>query len=342
MSIAESMGVQTTLDRLVIDETGKATGVASRGINCALPAVFCSTRAKQLAEQDNVTLLAWWRDMGPTSQQVQDRQSGPVDPLTFAWKNSKQAGAWLIGEAEKLEKQWLGTQTRAQLEARARKDFVTCLSQMGEWRKQLDRVKFSGALDKDALLRTQWSQNSALWYGTMGALAQGLYPTDSMSGKPVFGRGFESVFGADMPITACYEASEGDGIAYSREAMRGAKRAQALGVEFGAGPAAALAAIPVAGWIAISVIAIAISAIVISGIAAKSINLWTTKCAELTRDGYPCPESPGAQVERASKGMAEVVKAGGNATMWIALLGGGAAAAYFLWPVLSAKRALRK
>ena len=320
MSIAESMGVQTTLDRLVIDETGKATGVASRGINCALPAVFCSTRAKQLAEQENVTLLAWWRDMGPTSQQVQDQQSGPVDPLTFAWKNSKQAGAWLIGEAEKLEKQWLGTQSR----------------------KQLDRVKFSGALDKDVLLRTQWSQNSALWYGTMGALAQGLYPTDSMSGKPVFGRGFESVFGADMPITACYEASEGDGIAYSREAMRGAKRAQALGVEFGAGPAAALAAIPVAGWIAISVIAIAISAIVISGIAAKSINNWTNKCTELTKLGLPCPESPGAQVERASKGMAEVVKAGGNATMWIALLGGGAAAAYFLWPVLSAKRALRK
>lgn len=342
MSVTESMGVQTTLDRLVIDEMGKATGVASRGINCALPAVFCSTRAKQLAEQDNVTLLAWWRDLGPTSQQVQDRQSGPVDPLTFAWRNAKQAGAWMLGEAEKLEKQWLGTQSRAQLEARARKDFVTCLSQMGEWRKQLDRVKFSGALDKDALLLTQWSQNNALWYGTMGALAQGLYPTDSMSGKPVFGRGFESVFGADMPITACYEASEGDGIAYSREAMRGAKRAQALGVEFGAGPAAALAAIPVAGWIAISVIAIAISAIVISGIAAKSINNWTNKCTELTKLGLPCPESPGAQVERAAKGMADVVRAGGSATMWLAILGGGAAAAYFFWPVLSAKRTLRK
>lgn len=342
MSTADSMGVQTTLDRLSIDEMGKVTGVVSRGISCSLPAVFCSTRAKKLAEQENKTLLAWWRDLGPTSQEVQDRQSGPVDPLTFAWRNAKQAGAWMLGEAEKLEKQWLGTQSRAQLEARARKDFVTCLSQMGEWRKQLDRVKFSGALDKDALLLTQWSQNNALWYGTMGVLAQGLYPTDSMSGQPVFGRGFEAVFGADMPITACYEASEGDGIAYSREAMRGAKRAQALGVEFGAGPAAALTAIPVAGWIAISVITIAISAIVISGIAAKSINNWTNKCTELTKLGLPCPDSPGIIIKDAGEGVADVIAPVRDTAMWLAILGGGAAAAYFFWPVLSAKRALRK
>lgn len=338
MTRSAAFGVKTTLDRLVVDDVGRPTGVVSRGISCSLPAVFCSTRAKKLAEEENKTLLAWWRDLGPTSEAQKQEQFGPLDPLTYAWKNSTQAAAWMLSEAEKLEKKWLGTQTRQQLEARARGEFGKALSAMAEWRKQLDRVKASGALDTKADLRKEWNQSNALWYGTMGALAQGLYPTDTMSGKPVFGRGYEAVFGQTMPIAACYEASEGDGIAYGREAAAAAQRADA---EMGGGPAAAVA-IPVAGWIAISVISVAIAAIIISGLASKSINNWVDKCVELTREGLPCPESPGAQVERAAKGVGDAFRAGGDALMWLTLLGGGAAALYFFWPALSAKRSLRK
>jgi len=157
-------------------------------IECALPAAFCHPAAMRVAQQEGVSLLQWWRDLGA------DR------------------GVGIMGSARTLIERLTPDVVRAKAEALVQPVFAGLL----RVRQNLDASKpirdTTDAAGGPSAAALAWGRLNAEWYATMGALANGIHLSDSETGELVLPEGAEVVFGDEYLLTDAVVATEWDGI----------------------------------------------------------------------------------------------------------------------------------
>jgi hypothetical protein len=176
-----------------------ASGSSPEGeIACDLPRVFCRPGVMRDAQTEGMSLLQYWRDMG-TGGLVGAQVKGLLDkaesylPTISSWSSEK-ASKLVRDGLEHLEV------IRAKLDAL--KPFINQ----------------PGIDGKPIITAAEWSEQNREWYVWVAAVAQGISPTDKLSGRVVAPPGIEQAFGDRFPISGDLTANYYDGLHFGRMA----------------------------------------------------------------------------------------------------------------------------
>lgn len=163
---------------------------------CNLPAVFCRPGPMRDAQEEGVALIQWWRDLG-----TEGKLAGKVrELLEFTGKYIPTVEKWSTERATAVTQEGF--------------------AQLARLRQKLDGLKpVINKVGKDGniiITNAEWAKQNKDWYVWVSAMAQGVTPTDAVSGRAIVPTDVGTIFGDRFPMTDSIDANYYDGLHFGR------------------------------------------------------------------------------------------------------------------------------